>query len=43
MRSRCDHWRSTDRWPFDGVRSSGFGVAGGGFLAANGPSENALA
>ena len=26
-----------------GVRSSGFGVAGGGFLTASGPSETALA
>ena len=39
----CDRWRSTDRSRFHSVHSSGFGVAGGGFLAASGPSETALA
>ena len=43
VRSLCDRWRSTDRSRFHSVRSSGFGVAGGGFLTASGPSETALA
>ena len=43
VRSRCDRWRSTDRYRFHGVRSSAFGVAGGGFLTASGLSEIALA
>ena len=43
VRSLCYRWRSTDRSRFHSVRSSGFGVAGGGFLTASGPSETALA
>ena len=31
VQSLCDRWRSTDRSRFHSVRSSGFGVAGGGF------------
>ena len=43
VRSRCDRWWSTDRLRFLSVRFSGFGAAGGSFLTARGPSENALA
>ena len=32
VRSLCDRWWSTDRSSFRSVRSSGFGVAGGGFF-----------
>ena len=39
----CDRWRSTDRSRFHSVRSSGFGVVGGGFLTASGLSETSLA
>ena len=34
----CDRWRSTDCSRFHSVCSSDFGVAGGGFLTASGPS-----
>ena len=43
VRSLCDRWRSMDCSRFHSVRSSGFGVAGGGFLTASGPSKTALA
>ena len=32
VRSLCDSWLSTDCSHFRSVRSSGFGVAGGGFF-----------
>ena len=43
VQSLCDRWRSTDRSRFHSVSSSGFSVAGGGFLTASGPSDTALA